>query len=223
MKLIINLFLLIFIKTVAIGQTQNKFNLSVDKNSNLQVKIDTISKETFNKLEVSRPIADYYTKNSDSLLKVTLIKYSNVLTYIDTCLVFIVKKGKLSLCKYIPEPYSKNQTDFKLAGIENDYLVFEQIGYEQVEYLSYNPNTKMYFYTSKYPHFISKNLVFSYGNYYGEGQFEIFDIEENKRFSFDSFNWLLVKLYIINNEFYIEFSSNFSIRENKYIKISLEI
>ncbi|MEP5339560.1 MAG: hypothetical protein ABJL44_20170 [Algibacter sp.] len=223
MKLIINLFLLIFIKTVAIGQTQNKFNLSVDKNSNLQVKIDTISKETFNKLEVSRPIADYYTKNSDSLLKVTLVKYSNVLTYIDTCLVFIVKKGKLSLCKYIPEPYSKNQTDFKLAGIENDYLVFEQIGYEQVEYLSYNPNTKMYFYTSKYPHFISKNLVFSYGNYYGEGQFEIFDIEENKRFSFDSFNWLLVKLYIINNEFYIEFSSNFSIRENKYIKISLEI
>lgn len=222
MKLIINLFLLIFIKTLAIGQAENKFHLSINEESNLKVKIDTINKELFNNLKVSRPMPDYYTKNSDSLLKVTLIKYSNVLTYIDTCLVFSVKKGKLSLCKYIPEPYSKNQMDFRLSGLESDYLVFEKSGYEWWEYLSFNPITKTYFYTSKYPHFISKNLVFSYGNYYGEGQFEIFDIRENTRFSFDSFNWQLVKLYRLDNEFYLEFGSNISISENKYIKIGLD-
>lgn len=221
MKQIICFVLLLFMNFYSEAQSKYEFRFKIIESSNLSVKVDTINKEVFNNFHKENPLPDYFIKDSDSLLKALVSENINILKLKDTCLVFITKEEEEQLCKYIPDPYSKNQTDFKLIGHKKEYLIFEKSGYEWWEYFCFNLKTQQGFYTMNLPIFNSDVEIFSYGNYYLEGQFEILDIENEKYYGFDCYNWELTDLYKIEETFYLKFKSNDKVHEEKFIKIEV--
>jgi hypothetical protein len=114
----------------------------------------------------------------------------------------------------------RQQSGFKLSDINNDYLIFIESGYEWRNFIAFNPSTKEYFETQNAPIFINKNIIYSYGNYYAEGQFQIFDKKHNRYYGFETYNWELSNLYRDNNTFFIELTSNASFKKKKYLRLT---
>ncbi|GEM_PF-4591928 len=220
MRLLINFIFYFFVSTL-IAQSEYELKLKVNEKSDLAVVVDTISEKKFNLFLRDNPKLDFFTKNSDSLLKRVLFEYNNIIKIKDTCLVFKALESEEKLCKYIPEPFNKGFMNYEVMGQKKGFLVFEKTQYEWWEYFCFNPETQKSFYTKNYPIFISDKLVFSIGNYYLEGQFEILDLERNKKYSFDSFNWEIVRFYRVNKTFYLNFKNNHDNSESRYIKITL--
>ncbi len=220
MRLFINFIFIFCVNLFTIAQSKYDFNLKVLEKSNILVKVDTIDQDIFSKSLKKNPLPDYFIKDSDSILKLILFKHKDVLTLNDTCLVFKTTNKEKKLCKYTSQTAFKNYKDFKLIGQKSNYLIFENIGYEWWEFFCYNPKTKKSFTTMDAPLFISKNLVFSYGNYYLEGQFEILDLDMNKYYGFITYNWELIELNRINKSFYLKFKSNDEENDNRFIKIT---
>jgi len=197
MRLIITLIFVFLIN--AVGVSQSQFKLSIAKTSNLKVKIDTILAKDFDTSKVSTNVPSYLVKDARELLKSNLKKHKKSLVQKDSCIVLRSIKKDIKLCNNDLSKKDKSSSSNTFLGFQHGYLVFLTEGYE-------------YWYFNF--------LVFSYGNCYGEGQFEILDLKSNSHFSLDSFNWSVTNFYRIDNKCFMEFTSNQDFKIKKFLRIT---
>lgn len=217
MNTITKIFLItsLFYSLLIHAQYSTPFNLQIDKRSNWDIKIDTISEIEGKK---TKPLI--YQENqidSDSLLRSMSSKFPKNIIRKDSCLILKGNDQLITIC-------TTKSTDIKQWGgftadnFSNGFLILRLMGYESEEHLSYNPVTQKYFYTYNVPIFINNEIVYAYGNYYLDGQFQIFDLEKNKYFGFELFDWQLTKFYKEGSQFYFELVSRFK-KTKKYLKL----
>ncbi len=195
--------------------------LTIHKNSNWNIKVDTISESKFDYSKVQKYNPQESKINWDSILKLKAMEFPESISLTDSCAILNGFNKKIQLCQRRP-PNERQWTDFKLFDIKNDYLTFNKSGYEWWNIISFNPSTRKYYSTFHLPVFINSDLVYSYGNYYAEGQFQIIDNKNNRYFGFETFNWELTKLYKIDTLFYIELINNKSRSKKRYLRLTYE-
>ncbi|TGV01480.1 hypothetical protein [Flavivirga rizhaonensis] len=220
MKKTIQTILLFFITLLVYSQSKYPLSISIKKGSNWDLKVDTIAKSLFDHSKVHK--FNFPKINQDSILKSKAITYPESITMSDFCYILKGIDKNIELCKRRLSD-DRQWTDFEFCFTENNYLIFKEIGYESWNYIVYNPQTRLYSFTSGIPIFIDKDLFYSYGNRYIEGMFELVDIKNNKSYRIDTFNWELKNLYKINTTFHLELVSNDSYHEHKYLSISYEL
>lgn len=221
MKIITKIFLIksLFYTLLINAQYLTPFKLQIDKKSNWNIKIDTISEIEGKK---TKPLI--YQENqidSDSLLRSISTKFPKNIIRKDSCLVLIGENSPIEICITKPKD-EKSWGGFRAYNFINGYLILSIVGYESEEYLCFNPISKKYFYSTNVPIFINNEIVYSYGNYYGDGQFQIFDLEKNIFFGFELFDWELTKFYKEGSQFYFELVSRFK-KTKKYLKLDYEL
>jgi len=219
MKKTILTLLLIFITFLVHSQSKYPLSVNIKKDSNWNLKIDTITAESFYHSKAHK--FNFPKVNSDSILRSKAIEYKESITLTDSCCVLKGSNKTIELCNSRPKD-DRQWTNFEFCFVENDYLIFYESGYEWWSYTIYNPLTREYANTSEFPIFINNDIFYSYGNYHTEGQFDLVDIKNNRYFKTDFFNWELKNLYRIKKTFYLELESNDSIQEYKYLSIKYD-
>lgn len=200
------------------AQYATPFKLQIDKRSNWNIKIDTISATEGKK---TKPLI--YKENqidSDSLLEAITAKFPKNIIRKDSCLILKGNDKLLTICTTKPLDI-KQWGGFNAYNFVNGFLILQLMGYESEEYLSYNPDSQKYFYTHNVPTFLNNEIVYAYGNYYLDGQFQIFDLEKNKYFGFEFFDWELTKFYKEGSQFYLELVSRFT-KTKKYLRLDYQ-
>lgn len=221
MNMLTKIFLItsLFYSLLIHAQYATPFNLQIDQRSNWNIKIDT-----FSEIEGKKTKPLIYQENqidSDSLLKSLTTKFPKNIIRKDSCVILTGNDKLLTICTTKPLD-TKQWGGFTAYNFINGYLILQLIGYESVEYLSYNPVSQKYFYTSNVPIFLNNEIVYAYGNYYLDGQFQIFDLEKNKYFGFELFDWELTKFFKEGSQFYFELVSRFK-KTEKYLKLDYEV
>ncbi len=193
----------------------------IHKKSNWKISIETISFEEFDAMyNPPPPTVEKLNWNPPLILAQKTIEFSETIALKDSCCFLNGKNTTIKLCNSKPED-NRKISSFELIDIQNDFLIFMKSGYESRSFISFNPTTKSYFYTQNSPTFINKYTVYSYGNYYGEGEFDIQNINQNLYFGFDTFNWDLSDLYRKDNVFYLELTNNTFYGTRKYFKLTI--
>ncbi len=221
MNMVTKIFLItsLFYSLLINAQYSTPFKLQIDKSSNWNIKIDTISETEGKK---TKPLIYQETEiDSDSLLESMTAKFPKNIIRKDSCLILKGNDQLLTICTTKPLDI-KQWGGFMAYNFTNGFLILHLVGYESEEYLSYNPVSQKYFYTSNVPIFQSNEIVYAYGNYYRDGQFQIFDLEKNKYFGFELFDWELTKFYKEGSQFYLELVSRFT-RTKKYLRLDYQL
>lgn len=204
-----------------ISSYYTQLNLSIWKYSNWKPKIDTIHALEFDttKLQKIASNASNIKKkiNYDSILAA----YPNEIILSDSCCTLKGINEDIIMCQSINNQDERANSRYSFQGKKNDYLIFFQSGYEWWSYTLFHPQSKKTYGFANEPIFLDQRFVFAYGNYYREGQFEIHDLLNDRKFGFDSYNWTLLNIYYDPFSFFIEFRSlkDFSIK--KYLSINI--
>ncbi|CAM1374588.1 hypothetical protein [Tenacibaculum xiamenense] len=215
------LFLFSFHLKVLGQETKLDTIFKIHKNSNWKISIETISFEEFNAIyKPPPPTVEKMNWNPSLILAQKVKNFSKTIVLKDSCCFLNTKNKTIKLCNSKPED-DRKISNFELIDIHNDFLIFMQSGYEWWNFIGFNPTTKSYFYTQNDPIFINKHTIYSYGNYYGEGQFDIQNLNKNLYFAFDTFNWELSALCKEENVFYLKLTNNTYDRIQKYFKLTI--
>lgn len=198
------------------SQTRHPLHLSIREGSNWTIKVDSIPKELFDKTRTLRYRENRI--NKDSLLRAKTEEFPDRIVWIDSCLILKSIDGDIRLCNHKPKD-EKAWTGFEAYGVTKDYLVVMQSGYESWSYISFNTTTRKSFHTSNEPIFIDNGLIYSYGNYYSHGQFQVIDTNRDRHFGFDTFDWELIALYHDKASFFLEFTPKWGPKEYKYLRL----
>jgi hypothetical protein len=200
----------------------------VNEESNWAIRIDTVSDTLFDKTKAfhhSEPRV-----NKDSLLKSIAVEFPDRVVLKDSCVILkaVDKEGAdkdIVICRR-KATNDVTAEDYHVHGFMNDFLVVMKMGYESWSFVAFNPATRKYFSTFNEPVFIDDSkdngVVYSYGNYYAEGQFEIMDLGRKRYFGFETFNWELSGLYREGSKFYLEFTSNYGPKTSKYLRLDYQ-
>jgi hypothetical protein len=178
------------------------------------LKIDSITEREFD--HEKKKVYQESKINGDSLINVLSEKFKNVIILADSCCILKGQDKDLKVCRRRPRD-DHGWTGYDGIDYVHGFLILREWGYESWSYISFNPITKQYIYTSNEPCFIDNNLVFSAGNYYAEGQFQIIDIEGRRYFGFDCYEWELTGFYQEGTKFFMEFTQNRRPKEHKYL------
>jgi hypothetical protein len=202
--------------------------LRVYERSNWIIRIDTISDTLFNKTKALRhseaPV------NKDSLLKSIAGQFPDRIILRDSCCILkaVDEEGvdkDIHICRREATNDFTGQ-GYQVHGFMNGFLVIMEMGYEDWSFVAFNPATRKYFSTFNEPVFIDDSkdngVVYSYGNYYNEGQFEIKDLRRKRYFGFETFHWELSGLYLEGTKFYMEFTSNHRSKIRKYLRLDYQ-
>lgn len=219
MKKIISLLFFLTINILVYSQSEYPLSLTIHKNSNWDVKVDTIKETKFDHTKISIYQKRERKVNFDSIFRSKVKAFPQSISLTDSCYVLKGLEKDIKLCRGKPS-VEKHWSDFKLIDIKNDYFIFYEYGYEWWNIISFKPSTREYYATFHPPIFISDDLVYSFGNYYAEGQFQIIDNKNNRYFGFETFNWELIGLYRIDKTFYVEFANNAFRKNKKYLSIT---
>lgn len=190
------------------------FRLTVHQESNWTPQIDSINEVEF--AQEKKYKFQEQDIDGDSLVNVLSTKFKNAIALTDSCCTLKGFDKDLKVCRKKAGD-SREWSNYEGIGYENGYLIILKSGYEWWDYISFNPITKKYFYTSNLPHFTNDSLIYSAGNYYAEGQFQIIDTKQNKYFGFESFNWELKGFYREKESFFLEFESS---SNKRYLKVT---
>jgi hypothetical protein len=222
---------------------ENDIKFSFSERNRLNPIIDTISQKQFvsirkngiqsipqpwikyqNLDSLNRVYKDNEGKNTlkmDSLFRKIRLKYSNSFSQTDSCLILKAIDTLITICNYQNDSLFQHWSTYKLKDFYKGYLIFLETGYESWDYILFNPKTKKYCFISDYPYFINDTIIYSSGSYYGDGQFELFCLKNDKLyFRFDTFNWEMEECYRLNRVFYIALKSMKTLPYKvKYIKV----
>jgi len=231
------LLICVLLTTSCFSQNRD-FIITMHENSNIEPKIDSIDFESFKKIRKtgisSGPLAqsiyfsDEQNQATDSIWKtieqnkrqnalridslVSLLKNNYVSSFHekDSCLILNGFDKKIEICNNKNSNDNTTFTSYEFKDYQKDYLVIEKNGYEQREYLLFNPQTRNYKYLAHTPFFMNDSIVYCSDNYYGEGGFQIMHLTGKTYFGFESYNWELEECYRVEKVFYISFRSNFN-------------
>jgi hypothetical protein len=188
------------------------FQLTVHEGSNWKIKIDSVTDKDFDQ---GRKEKHQEKKvNGDSLISTFPEKFKNIIVLTDSCCILKGLDKDLKVCRRRPGN-DREWTGYDGVDYDRGFLILMEWGYETWSYISFNPITRQYIYTSNEPRFIDNNLIYSAGNYYAEGQFQIANLEEDKYFGFEAFNWELTGFYRYESSILMEFTSR---KKKKYLK-----
>jgi hypothetical protein len=190
------------------------FRLTLREGSNWNLRVDSVTNTEFD--QSKREVYREMKINGDSLIGALSKMFKETIALTDSCCIFKGWDKDLKMCRRRPAN-EKEWTGFDAVDYDHGYLVVMESGYESWSYISFNPITRRYVYTSNEPRFITDDLIYSAGNYYTEGEFQINDVKQNKYFGFDSFGWELTGFYRQENSILMEFSSP---ENKKYLKVS---
>lgn len=191
-------------------------HLSIHEGSNWIISVDTIREIMFDGSKAF--LARENRIDKDSLLKANFVKFPNRIIVKDSCLILKGNDKDIKVCRH-RSGNEREWTGYDAHDFVNGYLVVMKSAYESSDFISFNPVTRKYFHTSNEPVFISKEMVYAYGNDHGEGQFQIIDIGRNRHFGFDAFGWQLTRFYKEGTIFYMELVSNHGLKTTKYLKL----
>lgn len=198
-------------------------SLSIWNHSNWEVEIDTIPESEF---DTSKPTFDpnaYQDKKSNygSTWKKVLADYPDEIVKSDSCCILKKVDGEIIMCNTYGDG-EQSGSRYSLVGQKNQFVIFFKQGWEWYYYTLYNPTDRTAKGLAHRPIFLNDQIVFSFGNYYGEGQFDIYDLENNRFFGFDSFDWMLEKVYHDKNAFYFQFKSDQDFKSKRYLRIKYD-
>jgi len=221
---------------------QGDFAISFDHENTFVPKIDTIDVQCFGKI---RPIGfqsippsakpgqdvDSLVKafdksrrdnkiRMDSVFKILKNKYPEAFQETDSCLTLNGKEKQILICNNRDQHDIQNWSEYNFSDYQKGYLVVEKDGYEQWEYILFNPKTKVLKSVSNAPVFINNSIIYTSGNYYSEGGFQYIQLTGDLYFGFETYGWELRECYRVKNVFYFYFKSNRLDKEqDKYIRI----
>ena len=201
------LMMLMCLMTIPFVQAQSKYPLTIWVNpaSTWKLTLDTITAREFVKTNVVwQPERK---TNSDSLLNVFTKQYPQLITKTDSCHSLHARDTVLQWCRRKPAD-EHGWTGYKAIGVEQGFLLLANWGYESWDYSGFNPQTRQYFLLPDEPRFIGKEFVYSVGNYYGEGEFRIWNLKTNKSFAFGLYNGGLTASYREGHSVFFEVTSN---------------
>lgn len=242
--------LLICVLLTTSGFSQNwDFIITLHENNTIKPKIDSIDFESFKKIRKtgisSGPLAQsiYFSNEQnqavgsiwktieqnksqnalriDSLVRLLKNKYASSFSEKDSCLILNGFDKKIEICNNKNSNDNTAFTSYQFKDYQKQYLVIEKNGYEQWEYILFNPRTRNYKYLEHTPYFMNDSIVYCSDNYYSEGGFQIMHLTDKPYFGFESYNWELEECYRVEKVFYISFRSNFNRNiKPKYLKIN---
>lgn len=196
---------------------QIPFLLTVNERSNWKgIKIDSIPYLDFHDEKMVKLVKEK-KMNGDSLLRVFARRYAQSIVLSDSCCILKGIDKELKFCNRRPKD-DKLSTGYGAVGFQNGYLIIMDSGYESWSYTCFDPVTRKYAETLDKPRFINREIIYSLGNYYSEGQFMIHDVSQNKLFGFATFNWELTGWYQQDRSIYLRFDRRFY--GGKYLKVS---
>jgi hypothetical protein len=244
-----SLLLICVLLTTSCFSQNRDFIITLHKNNNIKPKIDSIDFESFNKIRKtgisSGPIAQSiyfsYEQNKaadsiwktieqnkrqnalhlDSLVRLLKNNYASSFREKDSCLILNGFDKKIEICNNKNSIDNTTLTYYEFKDYQKDYLVIVKNGYEQWEYILFNPRTRNYKYLEHSPYFMNDSIVYCSDNYYGEGGFQIMHLTGKPYFGFESYDWELEECYRVGKVFYISFRSNFNRNiKPKYLKFN---
>jgi hypothetical protein len=221
------------------------FKISFHHENTFIPKIDTIDYQSFEKIKAigfqSVPLSatpgqnidslveaiDYTIRQNeirmDSVVKVLKHKYSAALQQKDSCLTLNGIDNQILICNNRNQNDNQAWSSYKFSDYQKGYIVVEHDGYEQWEYVLFNPKTRIYKSAHYSPVFVNDSIIYTSGNYYSEGGFQYMQLTSNLYFGFESYDWELRECYRVKNVFYFYFKSNRHDKEcYKYLKIDFE-
>jgi len=211
------LFFIIFTPSFVYAQNSSQFNIKISDSTNLAYSIKNLTEEQFENsiTDLTQEQHNYDLKPpNDSLLN----KLNNILV-LDSCIMITERGKELKLCNKKGNCYKCGEL-FRVLDYNCDNLIIQNGGYEWWRYIIVS-NTD-YFVLPDKPIFVDCKRVYSYGNYYTDGQFEYRDLSSKKKLHFDTFDWMIEFCYRMSNTFYFEFSSPNKIRERKFVALTIE-
>jgi hypothetical protein len=219
------------------------FTVSFHHENTFTPKIDTIDYQRFEKIKAigfqSVPLSATLVQNFDSIAKAIdyairqneyrmdsifkdlKLEYPEAFQQKDSCLTLNGTDKQLLICN------NRNQNDiqawsvYSFSDYTKGYLVVEHNGYEQWEYVLFNPETRIYKVAHYPPVFLNDSIFYTSGNYYSEGGFQYMQTNSNLYFGFETYDWELLECYRVKNVFYFHFKSNISqIERPKYLMVT---
>jgi hypothetical protein len=181
--------------------------------SSWQLRIDTITKAEFN--DEKKVLYKESTINGDSLISAIASQFNTVIILEDSCLTLKALDQDIKLCRK-DQGTEKSWTGYDGIGYENGFLIVSDLGYESGAYVCFNPFSQDYFYCSNVPHFSSDSLAYAAGHHYGEGEVELHDLKNHRRFSAIS-NYAVEAFYLDESSLYLKFSL---LDRSRYLKFT---
>ena len=241
MKYIVLILLGFFLYQKSFSQ-QGDFRISLHHENTFTPKIDTIDDLCFEKIRSigfqSIPLSAKPGQNGDSLVKafdksrrdnkirmdsvfkILKNKYPEAFQETDSCLILTGKEKQLLICNNRDQHDIQNRSEYNFSDYRKGYLVVEKDGYEQWEYVLFNPKTRVHKSVHYPPVFINNSIIYTSGNYYSEGGFQYIQLTGDLYFGFETYGWELRECYRVKNVFYFYFKSNRLNKEkDKYIRI----
>jgi hypothetical protein len=191
------------------------FRLTVHEGSNWNLEIDSVTENEFD--QNKKEIHHEDKAKGDSLIITFSERFKNEIILTDSCCILKGLDKYLKVCRRRPTN-DREWTGYDGVDYDHGFLILMEWGYESWSYISFNPVTRQYIYTSNEPRFIDNNLIYAAGNYYAEGQFQIANLKEHKYFGFEAFNWELTAFYRQESSILMEFTSR---TKKKYLRVTL--
>jgi hypothetical protein len=142
------------------------FHLTIHEGSNWNLKIDSVTDKEFD--QTKKEVYREKKINGDSLISIFSEKFKDVIILSDSCCILKGLDKELKACRKKPSN-DREWTGYHGMDYDHGFLILMEWGYESWSYISFNPITRQYIYTSNEPRFIENNLIYSAGNYYAEG------------------------------------------------------
>lgn len=207
-----------------LSQTTNPFEITLNEKNNIKVKIDTISYSEFAKN--GKPIKWIEPKVNgkiDSIYKSIKLNYPNSFKDSASCLVLIGLNENHVLCHDTTSSNIKNQITYYCFDLINDFILFHVLGYEEEDFILFNPQKRFIKSVWSYPNFIDTSAIFAIKNTESLDFYFVFEsLTNDDFFSFYADSWRITNYYNQRNKFYFEFISLNNDKLKKYVKVTFE-
>ena len=217
MKNLTILLLIILTHTSVDAQNGSRFNINISDSTEIVYSIKELTQRQF-EASISDLLQEKSRYDVDSSNDKWLSKLSNA-SISDSCIVITHRGNDLKLCNRKNESDERNNERFRILDYKCENVIIQNEGYEWRRYVVVN--NANYFILPDAPLFIDCNRIYSYGNYYAEGQFKYWDMASGKSMGFDTLNYSLKSCYRDGEMFYIAFTSSDD-SEKKFIELTIE-
>jgi len=152
----------------------------------------------------------------DSVFNVLQLKYPQAFLQMNSCLSLFCTDTTFKICNQ-KEDNIKSETSYRFVDYQYGYLIVEHTGYEQWEFVLFNPKSRVLKLTNNLPYFANDSIVSSSGNYSGDGNFQLMQTNGNLYFGFESYDWEINECYRINKKFYLILYANLATKTESKI------
>lgn len=190
---------------------------SVRTNSSTSFHMNEIDSSEYNSKTFKAPYKLTLFANSDSIEKIYNEAYPNIFKKTEKGYKFKTIDGRDIVVENNPNQ-EKSYSKYEFKAKFKDYVIILMTYYEGGEVVLVDIKTGFAFTMIDKPRFITENLVYSFADYYGDADIQIYNIENRKSIELSFSNLSIVDSYNIANHIFFKtvcLESN----EKKYFQI----